>query len=39
MGGGGKLLELNTHKEILKNSSSLKSLVRFLTNFTEMFLG
>ena len=33
------LLALYGNEEILKNSSSLKLLVRFWNNFTEMFLG
>ena len=36
---GGGLFVLYGHEEILKKSSSLKTLVRFGNNFTGMFLG
>ena len=37
--GGEGLLALYGHEEILRNSSSLRPLIRSWNNFTEMFLG
>ena len=36
---GGGLLALSGHEEILKNSSPLKPLVRFLNDCTKMLFG